>query len=197
MDDTTRHSPGAALVAAASLVALLVALLVAPAAALAKEGAWVTLTQPIARDAAPGSTITVEFSVSVPTEDGPAPMYGSPVFVRLTAPDGTTTEGFGTEDRGEPGLYRAQVVVPTDGIESAAFGLRGTAYVNGTASRADELFEIHGWLFTTTAVPAVADSGTDGAGGIDLRAPIAIAIVIAVGGLGLVAALRKRPLATA
>jgi hypothetical protein len=192
MDAPTRRPARLALIAIGGLVLLLAT----AGTVVAKDGAWVTLTQPIARDATPGTTITVEFAASVPTEDGAGPLFGSPVFVRLTAPDGTTTEGFGIEVRNEPGLYRAEVVVPAGGIESAAFGLRGTAYVNGKASRADELFEIHGWLFTTTGVQAGSAAVAAGGAAPDLRVPIAIAVVIAVAAGGLIAALRRRPLAT-
>ena len=182
---------------ALSAIGGLVLLLATAGVVGAKDGAWVTLTQPIPRDAAPGMTITVEFAASVPTDDGAGPLFGSPVFVRLTAPDGTSTEGGGIEVRNEPGLYRAEVVVPPGGIESAAFGLRGTAYVNGKASRADELFEIHGWLFTTTGVPAGTVAAAAGGAAPDLRLPIAIVVMITVAAAGFIAAVRRRSLATA
>jgi hypothetical protein len=163
----------------------LLALFSGAGTALAKgqEGMAVALTQPIPRDAPPGTTLTVEFAATVATETRPSPVIGSPVFVRLIAPDGTTSEGFGTELRGKPGVYQADVVVPAGGIKSAEFGLRGTAYIDGKASRSDEMFEIHGWLFTTTGVAAGSGSSTANALPADL--PVMIAIVL---GAGLLAA---------
>jgi len=172
----------------------LLALFSGAGTALAKgqEGMAVALTQPIPRDAQPGTIVTVEFEATVATETGPSPVIGSPVFVRLIAPDGTTSEGFGTELRGKPGVYQADVVVPAGGIKSAEFGLRGTAYIDGKASRSDEMFEIHGWLFTTTGVAAGSGSSTATALPADL--PVMIAIVLGAGLLAaaIVVAVRSR-----
>jgi hypothetical protein len=74
----------------ASLVAI-AAVGVMAGTVLAKEGAAVSLAQPIPRDAEPGTTISVTFTVTVETATGSSPVYGSPVFVRLIAPDGTST----------------------------------------------------------------------------------------------------------
>jgi hypothetical protein len=172
----------------------LLALFSGAGTALAKgqEGMAVALTQPIPRDAQPGTILTVEFEATVATETGPSPVIGSPVFVRLIAPDGTTSEGFGTELRGKPGVYQADVVVPAGGIKAAEFGLRGTAYIDGKASRSDEMFEIHGWLFTTTGVAAGSGSSTATALPVDL--PVMIAIVLGAGLLAaaIVVAVRSR-----
>jgi hypothetical protein len=172
----------------------LLALFSGAGTALAKgqEGMAVALTQPIPRDAQPGTIVTVEFEATVATETGPSPVIGSPVFVRLIAPDGTTSEGFGTELRGKPGVYQADVVVPAGGIKSAEFGLRGTAYIDGKPSRSDEMFEIHGWLFTTTGVAAGSGSSTANALPADL--PVMIAIVLGAGLLAaaIVVAVRSR-----
>jgi hypothetical protein len=139
-----------------AILAALGAILLLASAVLAKEGATVALTDPIPRNAAPGSTLTVEFTVMVPGDNGPTPMIGSPVFVRLIAPDRSSTEGFGTEDRGRPGMYRAEVVVPAGGIASAEFGLRGSSYTNGQSERSDIMFVVDGQLFTTGTEPAAA-----------------------------------------
>jgi hypothetical protein len=176
----------------------LTAFLLGASMALAKEGATVALTAPIPRDADPGSTLTVEFTVMVPGENGPTPMIGSPVFVRLVAPDRATTEGFGTEDRGRPGTYRAEVVVPTGGIASAEFGLRGTAtYADGRSERSDMMFVVVGQLYTTGTAPAAGpldpSTTSPAAAATDVRP----AIVIGLGGLllaGLVLATRRRRL---
>jgi hypothetical protein len=163
------------------------ALLLGASVTLAKEGATVALTDPIPRDADPGSTLTVEFTVMVPGENRPTPMVGSPVFVQLVAPDGTTSRGFGTEDRGRPGTYRAEVVVPAGGIASAEFGLRGST---------DMMFVVQGQLFASGKPPAAPldpSASSPAASGAVARPPI----LISLGGLllaGLVLATRRRRL---
>jgi len=171
----------------ASLAAVVAVSLLA-GAALAKEGAAVTLAQPISRDAPPGSTLEVTFTVTIDTDTGPSPVYGSPVFVRLIAPDGTATEGFGTEKAQASGTYTAEVVVPAGGIKSAEFGMRGESIdANGNAARSDELFEVHGWLFTTTGVAAegAVAAGSSSSGGVDARLAVLVGLVALVVAVGL------------
>jgi hypothetical protein len=183
----------------AGLIAV-VSVLALAGTVLAKEGAAVTLAQPIPRDAEPGSTLTVTFTVTIDTGTGPSPVYGSPVFVRLIAPYGTTSEGSGTEKTQGSGTYTADVVVPAGGIKSAEFGLRGTSTdASGKSVRSDELFEVHGWLFTTkgtaagTATPA---GSTSAAETLDLRLPVVVGLIaIVAAGLG-VGLRRRRPLTT-
>jgi hypothetical protein len=164
----------------AALVVALAAITLSASVAFAKEGATVALTDPIPRDAEPGSTVTVEFTVMVPGENGPTPMIGSPVFVQLTAPDGATTRGFGTEDRGHPGTYRAEVTVPTGGIASAAFGLRGSY---------DIYFITQGTILTDATAPTGASSGT---GAVDLALPVALGLAaLLVAGLALTTRRRR------
>ena len=150
-------------VGAVAIGALLALLL--PLSALAKEGGLVTLAAPIPRDAEPGSSLTVTFSVTVPDENGHmVPVTGSPMVLKLIGPDGTTTEGMGAE-RGTPGTYTAFIKVPASGIQSATFGIRGTGTAaDGTTSIEDLAFDVDGLLFTTTAHPApAAEAGTSGA----------------------------------
>lgn len=167
----------------------------------------VTLAQPIPRDAQPGSTISITFTATIDTGTGPSPVYGSPMFVRLIAPDGTTTEGRGTEQTQGSGTYTAKVVVPAGGIESAEFGMSGTSVdTSGNSAPADELFEVHGWLFTTTGVvagSATAAAGSSGSAdasglaGIDARLVILVglaAIAAVVLGIGRRRELRRRRL---
>src|SRR5206468_3543525 len=85
--NTRARSP---LIASLLAVAAVVALTGAVLAKGVGMGGYVTLAQPIPRDAAPGSTISVTFTAMVDTGTGPSPVYGSPMFVRLIAPDGTT-----------------------------------------------------------------------------------------------------------
>jgi hypothetical protein len=147
--------------AAIALSAFLALLL--PLAVLAKEGGLVTLATPIPRDAQPGSTLTVTFTVTVPDENGAmVPFGGSPMVLKLIGPDGTTTEAPGAE-RGTRGTYTAQIRVPASGIESAVFGIRGTSTMaDGTTAIEDLPFDVKGLLFTTTAHPAPAASASGG-----------------------------------
>jgi hypothetical protein len=115
------------------------------------------------------------------------------MFVRLIAPDGTTSEGDGSEQVAGSGMYTADVVVPAGGINSAEFGLRGESIdANGVSARSDEFFEVNGWLFTTTGVVAgnVAAGGSSGAVGIDGRLAILVGVV-AIAAVGFVIGLRR------
>ena len=167
--------------------AALIAVLASAAFALAKEGGIVTLTTPIPRDAEPGSTLTVEFTVMVPGEDGMTPLTGSPMVLKLTGPDGTTTEAMAGE-RGTPGTYVATIEVPASGIKTATFGLRGTATsADGTTSLRDVAFDVDGLLFTTSPHAASSPTGGPTTSGPDprLAAAAALAAVVAVIGAGL------------
>jgi hypothetical protein len=150
------------LLAMSTVVAVMVVLSSA-ALALAKKGGLVALAAPIPRDAEPGSSLTVTFSVTVPGESGATALTGSPVVLTLVGPDGTKTEALGSE-RGTPGTYVAVIKVPASGIQSAYFGLRGTmTKPDGTTATEDLGFDVDGLLFTTVAHPAAAplsDSGT-------------------------------------
>jgi hypothetical protein len=185
--------------ARSSLVAslLAVAAVVALAGTVLAKGpdaaGLVTLAQPIPRDAAPGSTISVTFSATVVGATGPSPVHGSPMFVRLIAPDGTTSEGDGSEQVPGSGTYTADVVVPAGGINSAEFGMRGLSQDSlGNSVRVDEFFEVNGWLFTTTGVAAgsAAVGGSSGAVGIDGRQAILVGLV-ALAAVGFVIGLRR------
>jgi hypothetical protein len=190
--------------AAIALSAFLALLL--PLAVLAKEGGLVTLATPIPRDAQPGSTLTVTFTVTVPDENGAmVPFGGSPMVLKLIGPDGTTTEALGAE-RGTRGTYTAQIRVPASGIESAVFGIRGTSTMaDGTTAIEDLPFDIDGLLFTTTAHPApaaaqpaaVAPSSEPVAA--DARLPITgiLGVLFGVAGLALAVLGRRRSLRSA
>jgi hypothetical protein len=187
MRETAMRTPSlvARTVVTAAAAALLV--LASAAFALAKEGGIVTLSAPIPRDAEPGSTLTVEFTVTVPGEDGMTPLTGSPMVLKLSGPDGTTTEAMAAA-HGTPGTYVASIEVPASGITTATFGLRGTATAaDGTTSLQDIAFDVDGLLFTTSPHAATGPTRGPTTSGPHLRlaAAAALAAVVAVVGVGL------------
>ena len=118
------------LATSAAVTALLALALVAPV--LAKEGALVSFVGSIPRDAAPGTTISLTWDLTVPDSGGAAaPWGGTPVGVRLVGPSGAATEAMGVET-GQRGRYAAQIVVPAGGIAGVEAFIRGTA--NGARS---------------------------------------------------------------
>src|SRR6478736_2279161 len=109
------------------------------------------------------------------------PVTGSPMVLKLIGPDGTTTEGLGAE-HGTPGTYTATIRVPSSGISSAVFGIRGTGTAaDGTTSIQDLAFDVDGLLFTTaTHLAACASSSTSAtstASGPDVRPAAGLALV--------------------
>ena len=95
----------------ATAIAILATLVVA-GLALGKEGAVARLDTAVRRDAEPGSTIKVGWSVLMAVDGQMRPIFGSPTYVRLVSPDGTsTTEAFGQETAFESGHYVASIVL--------------------------------------------------------------------------------------
>lgn len=175
--------------------ALLVLLL--PLAVFAKEGGLVTLAAPIPRDAEPGSSLTVTFTVTIPDENGRmVPVVGTPMVLKLVGPDGAATEGLGAE-RGTPGTYTATIRVPSSGISSAVFGIRAAgSATDGTTSIEDQAFDVNGLLFTTT--PHIArgttssTSGTTTAVGPNLRPAAAAGVALVIIAAGLIVLIGRR-----
>lgn len=181
------------------VVAGLVAVMLSATLALAKgeSAGIVTLAAPIARDADPGSTLTVDFTAKVTDANGDAvPLRGTPVVLKLVGPDGTATEAVASE-RGTPGSYTATIEVPAGGITSAVFGLRGSALMpDGTSSLQDVPFDVDGLLFTTAAHP-IQDSGsavtrTPSGANPDYGVPIATGLALLAVGAGLIVVVSRR-----
>ena len=85
----------AAPIAAAALVSLLVLSAVVPV--LAKEGLEARLDAPIGLNTPGGTVLLVGMMVTAPDDHGgaPHPVEGTPVYLRLTGRDGSTTEASG------------------------------------------------------------------------------------------------------
>jgi len=140
---------------ATSGVLAIVSILIAFAAptALAKEGVEVALAAPISRDAKPGDTVAVFFTLGAISDAGTTPLRGSDVFIRLYGPTGVSTQAAGAE-QSDPGLYKALIVIPAGGAARAEFGLHGTAKdASGEAVASDIVWPYDG-ILVAAAIPA-------------------------------------------
>jgi hypothetical protein len=110
--------------AAAGLLAVLA---VAPApAAEAKERVVARVLTPIARDAEPGSRVTVVWTLTLVEAGKRRPFGAGYVFVRLFGQRGArTATAYGLHTR-RPGRYRATVRIPRGGVARVAIGVMGT-----------------------------------------------------------------------
>jgi hypothetical protein len=173
----------------------IIALTTAPAPA--KEGAEAKLDTAIPRDAEPGSTIDVGWSVFYNVDGKQEPVYGSPVFIRLVSSDRTTsTEVMGTETPAGSGHYAASIEVPGGGIGEIIVGMIGESCDANGCQRSDMIFPLTDDPLVSGAAPAVAPVSTTPMGAELL--PI-VAIGLAVGIAGALAALllgRRRTLET-
>ena len=121
---------------------------------LAKEGAEAMLDTEIPRDAQPGSTIDVGWSVFSVSGTERQPMYGSPVYIRLVSVDRTTsTEVMGTESPSGSGHYVASIEVPAGGIGEVVVGLVGEACSASGCERSDMIFPLTDDVLVTGAAP--------------------------------------------
>lgn len=120
---------------------------------LAKDGAEAKLDTALPRDAQPGSTVKVGWSVFEIDGDTTQPIYGSPIYIRLVGSDGTSaTEVMGTEVPAGSGHYTASIEVPKGGIGEVIVGMVGESCVQGGACQRSDL------IFPLTDDPLV--SGT-------------------------------------
>jgi hypothetical protein len=91
--------------------------------AFAKEGAQVHLLVSLPSDPAPGSVITIRWTVDVPGADGKrVPFAAIGMFVRLVGRNGASTTA--TALHGPP--YCVRIRVPRARIRAIRFGLHGS-----------------------------------------------------------------------
>jgi hypothetical protein len=174
----------------------LVALATTPT--LAKMGAEAKLDTTISRDAEPGSTIKVGWSVFSEYDGSAYPLDGSPVFIRLVSPDGLgVSEVMGTESPSGSGHYTASIVVPTGGIGEVIVGLSGEACVTGEGcQRSDLIFPLTDDPLVRGAAP-MADPTSTTPIGMQLAQLVAIGAAVAVAGaLAVLLIDRRRTLGT-
>jgi hypothetical protein len=107
----------------ACAVVLAVAALAAGSAG-AKEGVEAILLTPVPKDAAPGSSIRVEWRLA---ELNGRPFSAGGIFVRLLGPGGAATTTFAQEGAAgsTAGRFTATAAVPEGGLRGIRIGLRG------------------------------------------------------------------------
>lgn len=110
-------------------IAWLVALWLAGCpAVLAKEGMRATLVGSFPVDAAPGTTVVLVADVWVPDSyHVKAPVYGSPIGLRLVDVHGVTTEAMGAELDSQRGRYRFEIAMPRGRVIAVEAFIRGTS----------------------------------------------------------------------
>ena len=102
---------------------------------LAKEALDAQLEAPIARDTPGGTTLLLGVWLTMTDQTGTHDIDGSPVYVRVTGPDGDPAAARATQTR--PGHYAARITVPASGVKAVEVGMHGSTAraVNLVASR--------------------------------------------------------------
>ena len=170
------------------LLGLIAALTIA-VPALAKEGAEARLDTTLPRDAEPGATIDVGWSVFSIVADTSYPMSATSVYIRLVGVDGTSsTEVVGTERPLGSGHYTAAIQVPDGGIGQVIVGLKGESCSRTEGcSRMDMIFPLTDDPLVSGAAPVrsapVARAAPSGAPISAQLAPlVAIGVAVAIAG---------------
>jgi len=109
---------------AATVAALAMALMAFAAPALAKEALDAQLEAPIARDTPGGTILLLGVRVTMTDATGTHDIDASPVYVRLTGPDGDSSLALATQSR--PGHYTVRVTVPVGGVKAVEVGMHGS-----------------------------------------------------------------------
>jgi hypothetical protein len=108
----------------ATLAAAAALLLVAAVPAAAKEFLVAHLEVPISFDSPAGAQLLVSVVLLVPDDPVDHPVDGSPVWLRLTGPNGDLTEAPG-RSTSVPGRYEMRITVPPGGPRHLQLVLRG------------------------------------------------------------------------
>ncbi len=108
----------------AVVAALAIALTAFAAPVLAKEALDAQLEAPIARDTPGGTTLLLGVWLTMTDETGTHDIDGSPVYVRVTGPDGGSSVARATQTR--PGHYAARITVPASGVKAVEVGMDGS-----------------------------------------------------------------------
>jgi hypothetical protein len=127
------------------LVALLVGVVVvaAPPPSAAKEGVQARIATPISLAAAPGSRVTVVWTLSFADRDARRAFSADSVFIRLFgAPGSRSPRVYASQP--SLGRFRATVRIPAGGVRRVVIGLMGTGGNANGCRPSPHLFRIVG-----------------------------------------------------
>jgi hypothetical protein len=155
----------------------LVAVLTLALPVMAKTGAEAKLDTTPQRDATPGSTIAVAWSLFQVVDDKESPFSASGVYMRLKGADGkSSTEVLGTESPVGSGHYTATIQVPDSGIAEVEVGLRGEqCTATEGCSRSDIIFPLNDDKLVTGSA-AVAKPAPKPVAPVASAAPVATSV---------------------
>ena len=155
----------------------LVAVLTLALPVMAKTGAEAKLDTTLQRDATPGSTIAVAWSLFQVVDDKESPFSASGVYMRLKGADGkSATEVLGTESPVGSGHYTATIQVPDSGIAEVEVGLRGEqCTATEGCSRSDIIFPLNDDKLVTGSA-AVAKPAPKPVAPVASAAPVATSV---------------------
>ncbi len=132
---------------ALAVAAVLAVVLVLPARAGAKGDVVARVLTPISRDAAPGTKVSVVWTLTVVEAGKRRAFRAGYVFVRLVGLNGARTPlAYGVE-AGPGGRYRARVRVPRGGVRRVEIGIMGTVCGGDGCRPGPTLFRIAGPVF--------------------------------------------------
>jgi len=122
----------------------LVAVLAVALPVMAKTGTEARLDTTLHRDATPGSTIAVAWSLFQVVDDKESPFSSQGAYMRLKGVDGkSSTEVVGTESPIGSGHYKATIQVPESGVGEVEVGVRGEqCTATEGCSRSDIIFPL-------------------------------------------------------
>ena len=134
----------------------LVAVLIVAVPVMAKTGTLAKLDATLHRNATPGSTIAVAWSLYQVVDDKESPFSTQGVYMRLVGVDGkSSTEVVGTETPFGSGHYKAAIQVPPSGIGEVLVGMKGEqCTATDGCSRSDIIFPLNDDRLVTGYAPA-------------------------------------------
>ena len=127
----------------AAVLLLSLATALAATTSAAKEGVHARVATPVPRDARPGTTVTVVWTLYSVDAGTRTPFGADGIFIRLFGPGAARTpRAFATELA--PGRYRARPRIPRGGVRRVAIGLMGTGCDASGCRPSPGLFRIVG-----------------------------------------------------
>jgi hypothetical protein len=119
---------------------------VAATPAAAKEGVQARVLVPIPRGAAPGTQVTMVWTLSSAQAGRRVPFSAEGVFVRLLGRDGRRSSREWAVQV-EPGRYRARLRIPRGGVQRVVIGLMGTSCGASGCRPSPAIFKVVGPVF--------------------------------------------------